>query len=177
MASEPSTTSGQDLEELEGEDLTRRGPEPTGKSEIELAVTKWRNKILPIAQELASVFGFQSAGDDNIGATVENVADRLAGQLWNIASTEESKGRGEDFVIERRYSKSFRNYVRWRNFVGDLGIMHSGSLESQMGQNKLRSLVLFECILDEAANCRCMPEMIAFSFTYVPTQFLRTGSQ
>ena len=164
LASEPSTTSGQDLEELEGEDLTRRGPEPTGKSEIELAVTKWRNKILPIAQELASVFGFQSAGDDNIGATVENVADRLAGQLWNIASTEESKGRGEDFVIERRYSKSFRNYVRWRNFVGDLGIMHSGSLESQMGQNKLRSLVLFECILDEAANCRCMPEMIAFLF-------------
>ena len=34
LASEPATTSGQDLEELEGEDLTRRGPEPTGKSEI-----------------------------------------------------------------------------------------------------------------------------------------------
>ena len=97
---------------------------------------------MPIAQELASVFGFQSAGDDNVGATVENVADRLAGQLWNIGSTEESKGKGEDFIIEKRYAKSLRNYVRWRNFVGDLGIMHSGSLESQMGQNKLRSLVL-----------------------------------
>ena len=132
---------------------------------------------MPIAQELASVFGFQSAGDDNVGATVENVADRLAGQLWNIGSTEESKGKGEDFIIEKRYTKSFRNYVRWRNFVGDLGIMHSGSLESQMGQNKLRSLVLFECIADEAANCRGMPEMIAFLFHVCSNAITANGSQ
>jgi 1,3-beta-glucan synthase len=164
LASEPATTSSQDIKEIDGDDLTRRGPEPTGKSEIEISILKWRNKILPIAQELASVFGFQHAGVDNVGATVENVADRLAVQLWNIAQTEELKGKSEDFIVEQRYSKSFRNYVRWRNFVGDLGIMHSGSLESQMMQNKLRSLVLFECIADEAGNCRGMPEMIAFLF-------------
>ena len=87
-------------------------------------MTKWRNKILPIAQELASVFGFQSAGDDNVGATVENVADRLAGQLWNIGSTEESKARVK-ILSSKEIPRSFRNYVRWRNFVGDLGIMHS----------------------------------------------------
>ena len=77
-------------------------------------------------------------------------------------------------ILSVEIAKSFRNYVRWRNFVGDLGIMHSGSLESQMGQNKLRSLVLFA---DEAANCRGMPEMIAFFFTCVPTLSLQTGSQ
>ena len=43
-----------------------------------------------------------------------------------------------------------------------------------MGQNKLRSLVLFECIADEAANCCGMPEMIAFLSACVPTLITAT---
>ena len=115
-----------------------------------------RALLLPVAQRLASLFGFQTKHDgtaSNVANTVESLAALLGATLQRLpaASVESHLA----IAVARVHATNTTNYTRW---MARLGLRPRAKPTSESAQ--LQQLVLWYLIWGEAANLRHLPECL-----------------
>jgi callose synthase len=111
---------------------------------------------------LQFVFGFQK---DNVSNQREHTVLLLSNEQSRLGIPEETEPKLHEAAVQRVFTKSLDNYIKWCDYLGLQPIW--SNLEALSKEKKLLYVSLYFLIWGEAANIRFLPECLCYVFHHM----------